>query len=164
VIRVFAKVIRSVDVDLVLAGPNLSPGLNNLARQLGVSDKVIVVAKPTNEVLEALYNSAFVFFFPSRFEGFGWPLAEAQACGCPVVCSRCPPFGEIVADSAFTRDVDDEEGFADAIVGLARNAQEREKLRLSGLDNARRFRPDKMITSYISLYQDLVRSDLSLRL
>jgi glycosyltransferase involved in cell wall biosynthesis len=158
VIRVFARVLRSIDVDLVLAGPELSPSLDSLARQLGVSSKVIVITKPTNQVLEALYNSALALIFPSRFEGFGWPLAEAQACGCPVVCSRCPPFKEIVADAALTRDVDDEEGFADALVGLARNGEERERLRLSGLDNARRFRPDQMIAAYISLYQDLTHS------
>jgi glycosyltransferase involved in cell wall biosynthesis len=156
VIRVFASVSRSVDVDLVLAGPELTPDLVELARELGVTGRVIVVVKPTNEVLEALYNSALVFFFPSRFEGFGWPLVEAQACGCPVVCSQCPPFREIVADTALTRDVDDEEGFVIDIVQLLSNPQERNSLGHTGRQNAQRFQPGKMIATYIALYEQVI--------
>jgi glycosyltransferase involved in cell wall biosynthesis len=153
---VFADVLRSVDVDLVLVGPKLSADLESLARELGVLDKVIVVEKPTNEVLEALYNSALVFLFPSRFEGFGWPLVEAQACGCPIVCSRCPPFREIVSDAVLSRAVDDEEGFAADIVRLARESQEWTASRCAGLQNAERFRPDKMIAEYIALYMEVI--------
>jgi len=156
VIRVFADISRSLDLDLVLAGPQLTPELLELASSLGCADKVIPVVKPANEILEALYNSAFALFYPSRFEGFGWPLIEAQACGCPVICSQCPPFREIVGDSVLMREVDDEDGFATDIARLAREPQERSALRQLGLQNAHRYRPDKMISAYISLYEDLI--------
>jgi glycosyltransferase involved in cell wall biosynthesis len=157
VVRVFAKVARIVDLDLVLAGSELSPELRDLAQHLGVAEKIIAAASPSEQVLEALYNSAFALFFPSRFEGFGWPLIEAQACGCPIICSRCPPFGEILADTALMRDVDDEEGFAADICGLTRDPQTWNSLRNRGLRNAERFQPETMILAYISLYEDLVR-------
>lgn len=156
VIRVFADISRSLEMDLVLAGPQLTPELLDLAKKLGCADKIVPVVKPANEILEALYNSAFALFYPSRFEGFGWPLIEAQACGCPVICSRCSPFREVVADSALTRDVDDEDGFATDIVRIAQDSHERSVLRQRGLQNAQRYRPDKMISAYISLYEDLI--------
>jgi len=156
VLRVFADVTRSVGVDLVLAGQGVSPELKDLAKKLGIADKVIEVVKPTNEILEALYNSALALFYPSRFEGFGWPLVEAQACGCPVVCSRCPPFKEVVADAALMREVDDEEGFAADILRIMREPQEWKTLRCKGLQNVQRFRPETMISAYISLYEKLV--------
>jgi glycosyltransferase involved in cell wall biosynthesis len=157
VLRVFADVSRSVDdFDLVLAGQEVSPELKDLAKRLGIADRVIEVVKPTNETLEALYNSALALFYPSRFEGFGWPLVEAQACGCPVVCSRCPPFKEVVADAALMREVDDEEGFAADVLRIMREPQEWKTLRCKGLQNVQRFRPETMISAYISLYENLV--------
>jgi glycosyltransferase involved in cell wall biosynthesis len=156
VLRVFAEVTRSVDVDLVLVGPEVSPELKDLATRLGIADRVIEVVKPNNEVLEALYNLAITLFYPSRFEGFGWPLVEAQACGCPVVCSRCSPFKEVVADAALMREVDDEEGFSADILRIMRNPQEWKNLRCKGLQNVQRFRPETMISAYISLYENLV--------
>ena len=159
VIRAFARAARIASIDLVLAGPELPPHLKELVKSLDVADKVIVVVKPTNEDLEVLYNSALVLFYPSRFEGFGWPLIEAQACGCPIICSRCAPFNEVVANTARMRDVDDEDGFATDMVHLARDSQEWKELRAKGLQNAQRFLPETMISAYIALYQDLIRDD-----
>jgi glycosyltransferase involved in cell wall biosynthesis len=157
VIRAFALAASEADLQLVLAGQALSPELQELARAEGVAERVRVVVKPGNEVLEALYNQALALFFPSRFEGFGWPLIEAQACGCPVVCSRCVPFTEVVGASAISRDVDDERGFAEEIVRLARDAGEREAWSAAGLRNAARFDAEQMIARYVDVYGDLAR-------
>ena len=59
-----------------------------------------------------------MFFFPSHFEGFGWPPLEAQACGCPVVCSKEGSLAEIVEDSALTAQPDDEDALATHIDAL----------------------------------------------
>ena len=159
VIRAFALAASSIAMDLVLAGPELSPHLNDLAKDFGVADRIHVVVKPTNENLETLYNSALAMVFPSRFEGFGWPLIEAQASGCPIICSRCSPFDEVVGNAALMRDADDERGFAMDIVRLASDAREWNALRCKGLRNAHRFLPDTMISAYISLYESLIRND-----
>ena len=156
VIRAFARAARQTDLQLVLAGPPLTPELRTLVRAEGVADQVKVIVKPSNEVLEALYNLALALLFPSRFEGFGWPLIEAQACGCPVICSRCAPFPEIVAESAICRDADDEPGFAEAIVRLARDEAERDSWIQRGLRNAERFRPARMIARYLDAYRELL--------
>ena len=72
-------------------GQKLTPELRSLGEQLGVLERVVEVAGPANELLEALYSSAMVLLYPSRFEGFGWPNIKAQACGCPVICSNRKP-------------------------------------------------------------------------
>jgi glycosyltransferase involved in cell wall biosynthesis len=157
VIRAFALAASEADLQLVLAGQALSPELQELVRAEGVAERVRVVVKPGNEVLEALYNQALALFFPSRFEGFGWPLIEAQACGCPVICSRCAPFAEVVGASAIIRDVDDERGFAEEIVRLARDAGEREAWSVAGVRNVARFDAEQMIARYVDVYGELAR-------
>jgi glycosyltransferase involved in cell wall biosynthesis len=50
--------------------------------------------------LQALYSRASAFLFPSLAEGFGWPLIEAQACGCPVITTDEPPMNEVAGEAA----------------------------------------------------------------
>jgi glycosyltransferase involved in cell wall biosynthesis len=157
VIRAFARASREIDCRLVLAGPSLNPELQELIREEGITDRVTVVIKPSNEVLEALYNRALALLFPSRYEGFGWPLIEAQASGCPVICSRCAPFAEVVGSSAIVRDADDERGFAADIVRLARDGAERETWVGKGLANAKRFNPEQMTARYIDVYREFAK-------
>jgi glycosyltransferase involved in cell wall biosynthesis len=47
-----------------------------------------------------LYRRAAALVFPSRYEGFGQPVLEALACGCPVACSDLPPLREVAGDAA----------------------------------------------------------------
>ena len=78
--------------------------------------------KPPDNLLEALYNGAVALLFPSRFEGFGWPAIEAQACGCPVLCSDAGSLGEVVGNSGFVRGPDDEEAFVAELRRLRHDA------------------------------------------
>ncbi len=102
-------------------------------------------------MLEALYNCATAFLFPSRFEGFGWPIIEAQACGCPVICSDRAPLAEVAGDAGLIHPVEDEEGFAAEIIRLT-DPEERALWSARSLRNAERFSTDQMIAEYISVY------------
>ncbi len=105
-------------------------------------------------MLEALYSSAMVLLYPSRFEGFGWPIIEAQACACPVICSNREPMSEVGGDAALTTDVDDEPAMARALLQLTDPA-ERARWSEKSLRNAERFRAEEMIAHYLKLYRDL---------
>jgi glycosyltransferase involved in cell wall biosynthesis len=155
VIRSFARASREIDCRLVLAGQTLNPELQELVDAEGIAGRVAVIVSPSNEVLEALYNRALALLFPSRYEGFGWPLIEAQACGCPVICSRCAPFAEVVGSSAIIRDADDERGLAEELVRLARDAGARGAWSAEGLRNAARFDRERMIARYLDVYGEL---------
>lgn len=140
---------------IVFAGQALSAELRALVGALELSDRVVEVVKPSNEVLEALYNQALALHFPSRFEGFGWPIIEAQACGCPVICSDRQPLPEVAGGAAIVCGADDFARLGAAIVSLDRHPDLRDDLRSRSLENARRYARDAMIQRFISLYQRL---------
>jgi len=139
---------------IVFAGDPVTASMHSLGRDLGVADRIVEVRYPDNELLEALYNCATALLYPSRFEGFGWPVAEAQACGCPVICSDIGPLPEVGGEAVLMHQVDDEEGFATDIVRLA-NPAEREHWSEKSLRNAARFDTKKMIAQYLEIYRSL---------
>jgi glycosyltransferase involved in cell wall biosynthesis len=88
-LRGFARLVRSHDLDLVLAGFKRWSFERELApiQELELQDRVKYVGYVPDEELAALYSAAEVLALPSWYEGFGIPIVEAMACGCPVVTS-----------------------------------------------------------------------------
>jgi glycosyltransferase involved in cell wall biosynthesis len=141
---------------IVFAGAPLDEELRALASRLGVTDRIVEAPNVGNELLEALYNGALALLFPSRFEGFGWPMVEAQACGCPVICSDRMPMPEVSGGAAILCGPDDHAAFAQAILALSRNPQRRDELVRAGYENAARFDRPTMIRQFVALYEDVV--------
>jgi glycosyltransferase involved in cell wall biosynthesis len=154
VVRIFAKTKDHWNAQLVFAGDRLSNDLWTQARALGLADRIVEIVSAESELLEALYNCAHALLFPSRFEGFGWPIVEAQACGCPVLCRDAAPMSEIAGGAALLRDIADEDGFAEDLLRL-RDPAIREKYRELGLQNATRFNAKKMAEEYLALYREV---------
>jgi glycosyltransferase involved in cell wall biosynthesis len=154
VLRIFALCQAQWSGRLVFAGDALSSELHSLSRQLGVSDRIVEVPNADNKIFEALYNRATALLFPSTFEGFGWPIAEAHACGCPVLCVDREPMTEVAGEAALAHPVDDEAAFADDLIRLTDPA-ERQRWSLRALENAKRFSSTRMISEYIALYRKL---------
>lgn len=154
VLRIFARCKDQWNGLLVFAGEPLSEELRSLARQLGIAERMVEVPDATSDLLEALYNCATALLFPSTFEGFGWPIAEAQACGCPVICTKREPMTEVAGNAGLVHDVEDEAGFAADLVRLT-NPEERQQVSAKGFENARRFSAELMIARYRELYRSL---------
>ena len=154
VLRIFAKCADSLDAQMVFVGERLSDSLHRQARALQIEDRIIDLGSTPNELLEALYNRAHALLYPSRFEGFGWPIIEAQACGCPVVCSSAGPMAEVAGAGALLREPDDEEGSAADLLRLV-DPEERKRWSASALENAKRFSAARMISEYCELYRSL---------
>ncbi len=154
VLRIFALTKNDWDGQLVFAGQKLTPELHSLGEELGLRDRIVEVEGPDNGLLEALYSAAMVLLYPSRFEGFGWPIIEAQACGCPVICSTSEPMSEVGGEAALTADVSDEATMAQSLLRLIDPA-ERARWSEKSLRNAERFHAEKMIGHYIELYRTL---------
>ena len=154
VLRIFARCKDNWNGSLVVAGDPLSPSLRLLGRELGVSDRIVEVPNADSELLEALYNRATALLFPSTFEGFGWPIAEAHACGCPVLCADREPMSEVAGNAGLLRPVEDEEGFAADLLRLT-DPEEHARWSAKALENAKRFSTARMIAEYSKLYRSL---------
>ncbi len=101
---------------LVMVGKPLAPHLHVLLRRLNLQDDVVHLSNLSEPQLEALYSVAQALLFPSWHEGFGWPIAEAQACGCPVFTSERAPMTEVGGDAACYLDPADPQESARRIV------------------------------------------------
>jgi glycosyltransferase involved in cell wall biosynthesis len=154
VLRIFARCKDKWNGRLVFAGDLLDAQLMSLARELGVAERITQLENPESETLETLYNCATALIYPSRFEGFGWPIIEAQACGCPAICANSGPLPEAAGDAGLFHGVDDEDGFASDLLRLSDPAQ-RATWSEKSLRNAERFSPEKMIALYIDIYRSL---------
>jgi glycosyltransferase involved in cell wall biosynthesis len=102
-----------------------------LARSLGVADRVVHLPSVSEQELHSLYAGASVFAYPSLIEGLGLPLLEAMAAGLPVVASDIPVFREIAGDAVVLVPPDDPRAWAEAIL-RASDPQRRAELISAG--------------------------------
>ncbi|MDX1953706.1 MAG: glycosyltransferase family 1 protein [Verrucomicrobiota bacterium] len=152
ILKVFAQVRERYPAQMVFAGSPLTDSQSKLATDLKISEFVREVVSPSNELLNALYSEALALLFPSRSEGFGWPIIEAQASGCPVVTSNRTSIPEIVLDTGLTAEPDDVATLTEHCLTLTK-LETRNRYRGLGLQNALRFTTDSMIEGYIHVYR-----------
>lgn len=115
----------------------------------------------SNETLAAMYSLADAFVFPSLAEGFGWPIAEALACGCPVLTTGEAPMTEVGGDAATylprMKRGDEDQWAAQGASVLAALTGESPALRQSrrerGLLATRRFEARAVIDAYQAVYR-----------
>jgi len=103
--------------------------------------------------LAALYSGAAALVYPSLYEGFGLPVLEAMACGCPVVCSDIDALRETAGDAALFTNPDDPDGLASVLDGLLGSAQRREEYRCRGLERVRQFSWEKTARAMMDVFQ-----------
>ena len=136
------------DVELVLAGspgkqaPAELPG----ARRLGHVDHAALVD---------LYSAAACLVFPSRYEGFGLPLLEAMACGCPVVAYRNSSITEVVDQAGVLVEDGDPDALGRAAALIVCEPERAAALRAAGLRRARDFSWRKAAAATIAAYRGL---------
>lgn len=85
---------------LWMIGREPTHSLRLLARMVPSSGRVCFMTDVSDYELSAIYSLAAVLLFPSLEEGFGWPVAEAMACGCPVITTGIAPMTEVGGDAA----------------------------------------------------------------
>jgi glycosyltransferase involved in cell wall biosynthesis len=111
-----------------------------------------------NAALAALYSGAELLLFPSLEEGFGWPIIEAQVCGCRVLTTGKDPMQEVGAAAAvyLPNPADAAAGATAVETLLAQNETEHASLVRAGLENASRFSTARMIDEYLAIYRSVV--------
>lgn len=162
VVEVFAEYVTHYDDDelkLVLVGDELSDENQRFLSDTGLEQRVVTVGAVQHEELCALYSCAQLLLFPSRYEGFGWPPVEAQACGCPVVCSYEGSLKEVVRDSALTAPWNDVSGHVQNLRKVLVDPRVREDLIQKGHKNISRFTTDNMINGICEIYKTVISSN-----
>jgi glycosyltransferase involved in cell wall biosynthesis len=90
---------RQVMLTVIDGGSPHRKGIYEMIREMGVSDRIDFIGKITEEELAYQYNEAEIAVVPSVYEGFGFPAAEAMACGTPVIASDGGALPEVVGDA-----------------------------------------------------------------
>lgn len=157
VIAIFAelrRLPRYARSKLVMAGSALDARLRSAAARQGVADALLEAPGVSHEELQALYCGARALLFPSLEEGFGWPILEAQACGCPVATTARPPMSEVGGGAAILIDPEDAPAAADRI---ARALSEPGRIREEGLRNASAHSVSAMLDGCEAIYDEARR-------
>lgn len=103
-----------------------------LAEQFGVADRLVLPGDAPIEDLVGLYSGAEAFLYPSAYEGFGMPVLEAMACGCPVITSDVSSLPEVAGGAAILVAPTDAAAISEAVAALARDALLRGRLIQAG--------------------------------
>ena len=122
--------------------------LGNRAISLGYVDQ---------DALSALYSAAVLYLAPSRHEGFGLPLLEAFACGCPVLCSTGGALPETAGDAAYIEQSWEPAAWAKTIAELWRDSSKLEALRYKGLSRAKAFSWTQTAQATLDVYRRVLK-------
>ena len=126
---------------LVVAGSEgwLTGEVHAAAQQLKKRGELRFLGFVPDADLPALYHGALGMCYPSRYEGFGLPVAEAMACGTPVIAGNRTSLPEVVGDAGLLVDPDDIDGFANYLHALATDKQMRDRLSETGRQHSEQF-------------------------
>ena len=145
--------------DLVLAGDlRRRHDLRQLVRELNIEPQIQFPGSISDGKLVELYQRASLFVFPSRYEGFGLPILEAMACGCPVVSSNASSLPEVAGDAAVLVDPFNVQGFASAIERMLSDPHVRHTYIEKGLAHVQQFSWDRTAHETIKVYQQVLGS------
>lgn len=131
---------RLKDVKLIVAGGQSrvfsDPGLQKIVQN---ADNIFLTGYLEDTQLAGLYQNALCLVYPSLYEGFGLPVLEAMACGCPVVASRIPPLSEVCGDAAYYVEPEDIGSITNGICKVAADEQLRKTLVNKGSERTAMF-------------------------
>jgi glycosyltransferase involved in cell wall biosynthesis len=130
------------DCHLVIAGsydPRYTPTLQAQAQELGIAQQVKFLDYVPYAQLPGLMGQAIALVFPSLWEGFGFPVLEAMACGTPVITSHRSSLPEVAGDAAILIDPFQVEEISAAMQWLLTDDRTRSQLSTAGLDRAAQF-------------------------
>jgi len=111
----------------------------------------------THNDLVPLYQKAMGFVFPSLHEGFGMPILEAMACGCPVITSNVSACPEVAGDAALLVNPRSVDEIANAMRRLVEEPALRQSLREKGIARAAQFTWEKSAKEHLQVFEEAVR-------
>jgi len=150
---------RFKDLKLIKIG---SPGLEydrnttlKIIHDLNLQNEVIFTGFISEAELPIYYSNAICFILPSLYEGFGLPLLEAMACGCPVIASNITAIPEVIGDAGILIDPLNENEIAGTIEQLLTDNKLREDLIERGFKQGKKFSWDVTAHETLKVYKKI---------
>ncbi|MBN1874118.1 MAG: glycosyltransferase family 4 protein [Anaerolineae bacterium] len=159
-VTAFARLLSDFpDLTLVLAGPTgwLADPIHTQVQHLNLENRVLFPGYIAEADKAALISGARVFVYPSLYEGFGFPVLEAQACQVPLLASSSSSLPEVVGTGGLLVDPLDEDAIAAGLRRLLSDENLRQTLIAHGIENLRRFAWDKTARIVTGLINKLVK-------
>lgn len=153
-IRAFLS-LNKLNYQLVITG-NAILSFDENIKQAIRENRIIFTDYVNDEDLVALYNKAYMFVYPSLFEGFGLPILEAMACGTPVITSNITSMPEVAGDSAILINPYDEKEIRNAMERLIENPNLVEVYRKQGLERCKKFTIEEMAKRHVEVYESII--------
>ena len=152
----YLKEEKKTFINLLLTGHEVAQGypLKNKVNEYGLSEQISIVGYLPKEELAALYARAKMVIFPSLFEGFGIPLLEAMAAGCPVAASSVTSLPEIGGEAVEYFDPTQPMDIARAIELLWNNPERRKELVRKGFTRIERFSASNLVQSHYKAFEE----------
>ncbi|NDG52362.1 MAG: N-acetyl-alpha-D-glucosaminyl L-malate synthase BshA [Flavobacteriia bacterium] len=158
VIRIFEGVQQQLSAKLLMVGdgPELHQ-VKNLARVLGISDKVFFLGK--SKRIEQITSISDVFLLPSETESFGLVALEAMASGVAVISSNVGGLPEVNKDgvTGFLNEVGDIEGMIASVLTILKDKDTLARFKTNALEHSQKFELNKIVPVYENLYLSLVK-------
>ncbi len=159
-VEALARVPRDLDLRLRLVGEDWGGAalVDELARRLGIRDRVTITGPLPRQALLAEYANADLLVLPSRFEPFGIVLLEAMASGLPVVACRVGGIPEVVADgeTGLLVEAGDVEGLAAALARMAREPELRGRMGERGRARCVSYSWDALLPRVLEVYREAI--------
>lgn len=145
------------DLYMVCAGSHsFNEAEQKMFHELGISEQMVHHEIANDAVLYRLYQKATAFVYPSLYEGFGIPILEAFACGCPVVLSDRSCFPEVAQNAALYFNPDDRENIAFEVDKLINSAEVRLNLVKKGYQRLKDFSPENTARKTLNVYKTVL--------
>lgn len=151
--------IANTDIPLVLVGWH-GWGDKEWLEKIVASDlknRIHIIGHVPDNDLKAIYNGAAALVYPSLYEGFGLPIVEAMACGCPVICSNAASMREVAGDAAILIDPGRSDELAAAIEIIVHDSEIRKTLMEKGFKQAARFTWEQTARKTLEVFKMVAR-------
>ena len=130
--------------------------LENLAHSLKIENRIVWLGYVPDDLLPNLYSEATAFIFPSLYEGFGLPIIEAMACGCPTLSSNSASLPEIGGKAAHFFDPKEIGDMAESIRKVCEDTEYRQKLVQRGPKHANNFKWEYSSKKHLDLFETVL--------
>ncbi|MDJ0674198.1 MAG: glycosyltransferase family 1 protein [Calothrix sp. MO_167.B42] len=159
VITAFAALPNYHDYELWFVGPTdkrYTPVLQAQVKELGIIPQVKFLNYLPYSDLPQIINQAIALVFPSLWEGFGFPVLEAMACGTPVITSNLSSLPEVAGDAAILINPDNTGEITEAMDSIATDKQLCNRLSFAGIDRAKQFSWSKTGQATVEVLQQFL--------